>query len=215
MSWEYIAQIATASIVSAGGIGAVMIGVVSFSAKKIADRMDKKLQLRLDQTFEKYKSELSKKEYVSKTKFDTEFLLYRELSFSFAKMVKSISVLIPAGYTLVPADKQERIDADREHYKEALPTVIEAQDKLNANIPFIKENIYDGYTELLKLARLQLSEYEHRFVVTDLRSKDEIEQFSMDAYLRTNELNEKWKELNCIIRNYISTLDVMEGKTNG
>lgn len=215
MSWVDVGQIAVASIASAGGIGAIMIGVVSFSTKRIADRMDKKFQLTLNQALEKYKSELSKKEYVSKTKFDTEFLLYRELSASFAKMVKAISVLIPAGHALVPADRQERLDADMKHYKKARPAVVDAQDKLNANIPFIKENIYEGYTEILNLARLQLSEYEHRFIVTDLRPQEEKELFSHEAYQRTREINEKWKVLNCIIRDYICTLDVMEVKNNG
>lgn len=212
MSWADVGQIAVASIASAGGIGAIMVAVVSFSAKRIADRMDKKFQSTLDQTLEKYKSELSKKEYVSKTKFDTEFSLYRELSLAFAKMVKAIYVLIPLGYTTVPADRQEQLEADKRHYEAAVPTVVDAQDKLNANIPFIKENIYEGYAELLQLARLQLSEYSDRYLVTDTRPQAEKERFSLDAYRRTKELQDKWKVLNCTIRDYISTLDVMEDR---
>lgn len=212
MSWADVGQIAVASIASAGGIGAIMVAVVSFSAKRIADRMDKKFQSTLDQTLEKYKSELSKKEYVSKTKFDTEFSLYRELSVAFSQMIKEIYTLIPSGLTNIPVDEQERLNADKRHYESALPAVVNAQDKLNANIPFIKENIYEGYTELLQLARLQLSEYSDRFVVTDLRPQAEKERFSLDAYRRTKELQDKWKALNCTIRDYISTLDVMEDR---
>lgn len=212
MSWAEVRQIAVASIASAGGIGAIMIGVVSFSTKRIAERMEKKFQATLDQKLEKYKSELSKKEYVSKTKFDTEFALYRELSLSFAQMVKAISVLIPAVYTTVPSDKQQRLEADKRHYEAAVLAVIDAQDRLNANIPFIKENIYEGYIELLQLARQQLAEYESRFVITDLRPQAEKEEFRTDAYLRTDELNEKWNALNCVIRDYIATLDVVEDK---
>ena len=212
MSWEDVMQIAVASITSAGGIGAIMIGVVSFSTKRIADRMEKKFQATLDQKLEKYKSELSKKEYVSKTKFDTEFALYRELSLSFAQMVKAISVLVPSGYTTVPADKQQRLDEDKRHYDSALPAVVDAQDRLNANIPFIKENIYEGYVMILQLAKCQLTEYESRFVVTDLRPQEEKETFTMEAYQRTEELNDKWKAINCTIRDYIASLDVMEDK---
>ena len=212
MSWVDVGQIAVASIASAGGIGAIIIGVVTFSTKKIADQMDRKFQATLDQKLEKYKSELSKKEYVSKTKFDTEFALYRELSLSFAQMIKAISVLIPAGFTTVPANKQQRLEADKRHYEAALPAVVDAQDRLNANIPFIKESIYEGYIKLLQLARQQLTEYESRFVVTDLRPQEEKEEFRIEAYLRTDELNEKWNALNCTIREYIATLDVMEDK---
>ena len=212
MSWADVGQIAVAVIASAGGMGAIMIGVVSFSANRITERMDKKFQATLDQKLEKYKSKLSKKEYVSKTKFDTEFSLYRELSTAFANMVKTISILIPAGYSIAPADKQERLDADKRHYEAAIQAYVNAQDKLNANIPFIKENIYDGYVELLKLAQQQLYEYEDRFVVTDFRFQEEKERFSSEAYIRTKEIDEKWKSLNCSIRDYIATLDVVEDK---
>lgn len=94
-------------------------------------------------------------------------------------------------------------------YESASPAFIKAQDTLNANIPFITEDIYEGYKELLALALMQLNEYEQRFVVTDLRPQSEKESFSDKAYARTEELNKKWIKLNQKIREYISTLDVM------
>ena len=207
-----ISQIAAAAIVSAGGIGGIIIGVVSFSANKIADRMDKKFQASLDKQLEKYKSDLSKKEYVSKTKFDTEFALYRELSLNFADIVKSINKLIPQGITKVPANREERLKYEKKCYESACPAVAKAQDALNSNIPFISEEICNGYEELLHLAILQLDEYEERFNVLDLKPQQKKESFSSDAYKRTREINEKWKKLNNTIRAYISNLDVMEDK---
>ncbi|WP_158662708.1 hypothetical protein [Massiliimalia timonensis] len=211
MSWVEISQIAAAAIVSAGGIGGIIIGVVSFSANKIADRMDKKFQASLDKQLEKYKSDLSKKEYVSKTKFDTEFALYRELSLNFADMVKSINILIPI-YANLPADKKARLEYEKKCYESACPAVVKAQDTLNSNIPFISEEIFNGYEELLRLSILQLDEYVERFNALDLRPQQEKESFSPDAYKRTREINEKWKKLNNTIRAYISNLDVMEDK---
>lgn len=212
MSWETAFRIIASAIISAGGIGAIIVGVIKFSADKIADRLSAKYQLKIDKELEHYKSDLSKKEYVSKTKFDTEFSLYRELSSAFAEMVKAVSILIPAGLVNIPADHAERLKFDEEHYKLAVPAVVKAQDTLNANIPFIAETIYAGYDEILKLAYLQLGEYEDRFVVSDLRPQEEKERFSLDAYKRTHEIGEKWKTLNSQIREYISTLDVMEEK---
>ena len=211
MSWVDISQIAAAAIISAGGIGGIIIGVVSFSANKIADRMDKKFQASLDKQLEKYKSDLSKKEYVSKAKFDTEFALYRELSLSFANMIKSINILIPT-YSNVPADRNERLKYEKQCYESARPAVVKAQDTLNSNIPFISEEICNGYEELLRLSILQLDEYEERFNVLDLRPQQEKESFGLNAYKRTQEINEKWNKLNKMIREYISTLDVMEDK---
>ena len=212
MSWETAFKIIASAIISAGGIGAIIVGVIKFSADKIADRLSAKYQLKIDKELEHYKSDLNKKEYVSKTKFDTEFTLYRELSSAFAEMVKAIWILIPAGLTNVPANDEDRKKLDRKHYEAALPAVVNAQDTLNANIPFISEDIYDGYSELLSLASVQLSEYENRFYIYNLRPTEEKERFSIEAHQRTLELNEKWKALNNTIRDYISKLDVVEDK---
>lgn len=215
MSWEQVGQIAVAAIISAGGIGGIIIGVVKFSANQIAERMSKKFEASLNKELEKYKTELSKKEYVSKTRFDTEFSLYRELSKAFAEMIKGINLLIPSGLTLVPADQAERAEADKRHYQAAVPVVVKAQDTLFANIPFISEDIYSKYEELLRLGMLQLSEYEDRFNIGDLRPQKEKESFSREAYSRTREMNEKWKTLNSLIRTYVASLDVLEDNHNG
>lgn len=212
MSWGDVWKVILAALASVGGIGGLIVLVIRFSANTLADRLSKKYELKLQKDLEGFKSDLNKKEYVSKTKFDTEFTLYRELSSAFAEMVKAIWILIPAGLTNVPADDEDRKEFDRMHYEAALPAVVNAQDTLNANIPFISEDIYDGYSELLSLARVQLSEYEDRFNIYDLRPKEEKERFSIEAYQRTYELNEKWKALNNTIRDYISKLDVVEDK---
>lgn len=212
MSWADVWKVILAALASVGGVAGVIVLTVRFASNTIADRLSKKYEAKLQKDIEEFKSNLSKKEYVSKTKFDTEFSLYRELSSAFAEMVKAVSILIPAGLVNVPADHEERLKFDADHYKDAVPAVVKAQDTLNANIPFISETIYNGYAEILKLAYLQLGEYEDRFVVTDLRPKEEKEIFSRDAYKRTHEISEKWKTLNNTIRDYISKLDVVEDK---
>ena len=87
---------------------------------------------------------------------------------------------------------------------------MKAQDSLKSNIPFIPENIYDGYNELLKLFGLQLAAYEDRFVVTDLRPQSEKETFSRDDYKRTREISEKWITINNKIRKYLNSLEIIE-----
>ena len=209
MSWSDVVRIVMTAIASVGGIGVIIVWIIKFLANKIAERISKNFQETLDEKLEKYKSELSKKEYVSKTKFDTEFILCRELSSAFAEMVKCVCILIPSGLTKVPSDKKERLNYEKKCYESACPAFIKAQDTLNANIPFITEDIYEGYKELLGLAHMQLNEYTQRFVVTDLRPQSEKESFSDKAYARTEELTQKWIKLNQKIREYISTLDVM------
>lgn len=212
MSWDDVWKIGLTVLGSLGGVGVIIGGIVNFCSNIIAESLSKKYDLKLAKELEKYKAGIDNKTYISKTKFDTEFSLYRDLSSAFSDMVKTISILIPAGFTNVPADRDERLRLDKNHYESAVPAVVKAQDTLNSNIPFISEEIYNGYLELLCLARQQLGEYENRFLISDLRPQEEKERFSHEAYQCTREINEKWKKLNNIIREYISTLDVMEEK---
>jgi hypothetical protein len=64
--------------------------IIKFSSNIIAKRLDERYTLKLNKEFEKYKSIIDNKTYISKTKFDTEFAIYRELSNAFFEMVKGI-----------------------------------------------------------------------------------------------------------------------------
>ena len=50
-----ILSIAGACIVSAGGIGAIIIGVIKFTSNSIADALSKKYELKLNKELELYK----------------------------------------------------------------------------------------------------------------------------------------------------------------
>lgn len=153
---------------------------------------------------------MENKTYISRAKFDTEFAIYRELSSDFSDAVLAINIMVPTGLTMVPADREARLELDKKHYEAAVKAIVKAQDSLKSNIPFIPENIYDGYNELLKLFGLQLAAYEDRFVVTDLRPQSEKETFSRDDYKRTREISEKWITINNKIRKYLNSLEIIE-----
>lgn len=204
--WEIIISL----VASVGGIGVIFTAVTYFSSNFIAERLQKKYDLKLNERFENYKANVENKKYISKTKFDAEFALYRSLSKAFFDMLKNISVMIPHGYTTVPADKEVRKKVDEEHYKSALSSVVTAQDELNSNAAFIPEKFYDAYEEIRKLCVLQLNEFEQRWNVFYLASQEEKETISPEAYKRTGEINEKFKKLNNEIREYLDNLDVLE-----
>ena len=208
MNWAKVAEIALTCIASVGGIGAIIVWVIKSVSDMIADRLSKKYQLQLDKEKEKYKTELSKKEYVSKTRFDTEFAIYRELTTAFSQMITDISILIPAGYVEVPADEKVRQEADQKHYAEANNSTVEAQNILYSNEAFIPKQFCDAYQEFLKLSRLQLFAYTRRFNVT-YQGEDKT-HFTLDEYKRTREIQQKWEEFVQTIREYLSSLDVIE-----
>ena len=99
MTWTDICSIVLWVIGGLGGIGAVFTAVIKFSSNIIAERLAKKYEIKLQKEMEKYKIELSKKDYVSKTRFDAEFKIYRDLSKTFCTAFKDISVLIPSCFT--------------------------------------------------------------------------------------------------------------------
>lgn len=202
MNWEDVWKITVSIVGGLGGIAVIFTAIVRYLSNLIADRLSKKYEIKLSKEFEKYKSSLQNKTYISRTKFDTEFAIYRELSSGFSDAVIAINIMIPTGYTTVPADREARLELDKQHYETAVEAIVKAQDSLKSNIPFIPENIYDGYNELLKLFGLQLAAYEDRFVVTDLRPQSEKETFSRDDYKRTREISEKWITINNKIRKW-------------
>ena len=75
-----ILQIATATIISAGGIGAIIIAAVQFTSNIIADKISKKYELKLNESLESYKSNLDKGNHISRAMFDKEFEYYQLLS---------------------------------------------------------------------------------------------------------------------------------------
>ncbi len=203
-------EIVVAVVAGLGGIGVIFGAVIYFTSNFIAERLQKKYELKLNEKFEKYKADIDNKTYISKTKFDAEFGIYRSLSKAFFDMVKNISILIPQGFVLVPADKEQQKKADIEHYNSATKAAELAQDELNGNAPFIPENFYIEYNEIIKLCTYQLNEFNRRWTISCRGSQEDKETISVEAYDRTGEIIKKFKKLNNEIRKYLSNLDVLE-----
>lgn len=209
MTWEQIKDLLSTFILALGGASAIALAVIKFSSSIIAERIIAKYENKLDEKLEKIKAELSKKEHVSKVRFDTEFQLYRDLSHYFSKAVKNVSLMIPSGFSTRPADKERRKEFENNLYVEANHAVVDAQNTLFANIAFIPEEIFNAYDDILGLCCLQLHAFERRYNVLSLTPQEDKERFSDNDYRRTEEINKKWRSINCTIREYLSRLDVV------
>ena len=205
---QNIWSIAGAILTSLGGAAIIIGAIVKFTSSQIAVALQKKYEHSLEKELQLHKSKLEGKEYVSKAYFDREIQIYQEVSKTTFEMVRDISVMIPSGYTNVPADRQERLEADKKHYEKALESLVAAQDTLNCNAPFVSEEIFNLCQEIRHLCNLQLDEYQDRFVVSDLRPQEEKESFSRDAHKRTNEINEKYKDFTKQVRGYLKNLEI-------
>ena len=164
----------------------------------------------MNKELEEYKSRLDNKTYISKTKFDTEFGIYRDLSKAFFKMVRDVSIMIPIGVASYPANEEAKKEYENNLYKAAVKSCVAAQDVLSANVPFISEVLCDRYEELNKLCKIQLNVFERRWNVYYMASQEEKESFSGEDYKRTEEINEKYRQLNNEVRKYLDGLDVLE-----
>lgn len=207
MNWEEIWKIVLGILASVGGIGGIILAIIKFSCNMIAKRLEERYSLQLNKELEKYKSSLENKTYISKTKFDTEFNIYKELSSVFSEMVRNISLMIPAGLSYRLANEDAEKERQNKLYDSALSSTVVAQNTLNKYIPFIPSEIFDDYNKVLQLSRLQLYAFERRWNRYDLTSQKE--KFTLEEYKRTSEINEKFKMLNNNIREYLSKLDVL------
>lgn len=210
MTWDSVLKIITATLASVGGISAVIVLAVKYSADFIAKRLEERYSLKLSKELEKYKSCIESKTYISKAKFDTEFALYRELSKAFCDAVKAVSIMIPAGLAFYPADKEVRKKVEEQHYDEALKASVVAQDTLRSNIPFIPKNIYDLYSDILADCMTQLRAFEERWNASFVGHKLEKSTLKPEDYQRTKTILDKFDSLNEQVREYISGLDILE-----
>lgn len=193
-----------------GGVGAIITGIVAFCTNILTKRIEQRFALVLDKELEKYKSNLSKKEYVSKTRFDAEFEIHRSLSKAFFDLALAINTMIPYGKTAVLADPEARKKFENDSHAKAHDATIAAQNVLNQNAPFILKEYYDEYSALLYLSRLQLDVFSERYDVGFLAPQEEKEKLNSEDYKRSGELLEKLNTLNDKIRSYLKSLEVAE-----
>lgn len=219
MDWDTIWKATLSVITAAGGFGAVVLLVIKFSSNFIADKLQKKYELKLnkelteykstlDEKLEKHKSFLESKTYITKTKFDTEFNIFRELSTAFFELNISVNTLIPYGYTTVLADEEKRKEVDKENYKNLVNSIVKAQNTLYQNIPFIPKEFVAMYQEILQLSIMQKNRFQERWNVLNFNpDKDELKA---EDYTRSKTVDEKLMTLNEKVRDYLDSLDVLE-----
>ena len=59
--WKIVLEV----VAAIGGIGVIFTAVIAFSSKFIADRLQKKYDIRLNEELESYKAGLENKKYIS------------------------------------------------------------------------------------------------------------------------------------------------------
>ncbi len=203
MDWRTIAEMAIANLISGG----LIVTGITLIGNHLSNKSLTKLQASLDEKNKHVEAEISKKNYISKTRFETEFSIYRELTMNFSKMVINISLLVPYGLVNVPAKEEDRKKLEQDNYIEAKKAAVEAQDSLHANKAFISKELCNKYEEILQLAVLQLEAYTRRFNLS--YTPEERQGYKSEDFLRTKELQDKWDAQTDRIRDYLANLEVI------
>ena len=173
----------------------------------------RKKQLDYDKKLENYKSMLENKNYVSKVRFDAEFLLYREIMVSCRNMINDVYFIYPT-FANVPADKDARKKYEEEIYISASNSYNEFNQLLTSNAPFIPKDFYLRFYEIMKQCKQNLNTFSDRwnvFIKSWWEGSKEKREAESSAYARTGEINKEFESLVDDIRDYLNTLDVSIG----
>jgi len=218
MNWNDISGIIVTVIASAGGTAALITGMLKIVGEQILERVSLKYEQKLEREMTNYKQQLNKemesykkklesKSYVSKTRFDAEFNIYRELSKSAASMVKTISQLFSPFFRndIKTQEKNQKL------YEDAIDTVIIFQDSLASYAPFITTEIYLLFKDLEKLCKIQLENFIAFQLSHDAeKHRNESVKEYHDAFNHTNEICECLDNIILKLRTYLALLDVQE-----
>lgn len=206
--------VSVASIISAGGIGGIVIAVIKFLSNYIADNLAKKYENKLERALEKYKSELSKKEYVSKTRFDAEFSIYKELS------EKNISMVFEAGEAAKIVQGISYTDDEISSIILRFQNIIDDARLTNTRYaPFINEGIFKDFCLLVEKTNEILSllniwnmnrNGKHFSLVNDSEDYHDQSVVQLAIVNKQKEIMTDSNNLLSTLREYLSNLDVEE-----
>lgn len=204
-------QTVLAIIGSIGGAGVIIYFLFKLLCNQIAERLAQKYQSKLDQALESYKSQLEKKNYISKARFDTEFAIYGKLSETFMAMTDAVFWLFPNGLDHVPFDEEKRKEIYLERYSNAQTAIINAQDTLRRNAPFIPAEFYQAFDEIRTLCMRQYNMYTWCGGLSNSskRQSESLLNQTDECFKRTDEITQKQDALVAQLRTYLENLEII------
>ena len=151
------------------------------------------------------------KNYISKTRFDTEFRIYQEISESVLTLISEISTLFPRRLDAFPKSETDDLSLFEENFKNASDNYNAASRTINKYAPFIPKRIFELLESLRNKCRLQIYWYGEFFVK---RRDATSNQVLIDEYnccgIRTAEIIEDQGTVMDFLRTYLENLDVKE-----
>ena len=146
---DVIMEIALACVVSAGGVGGIIIAVVKLSVASIEKRFERKYT----EKFAIFQSDIDKKKYISQVRFDAEFEIYKQLSRKYGELV--LQIIVKASNM----DKCKLDDIQNEEIGKINYLAYQAVSELYSSAPFIQEDIYNDFLNIYEMSRKLLVQW--------------------------------------------------------
>lgn len=187
------------------GSVAILTLILGFITHKINTRYERRISSKYDKEIENLKCALENRGHISKARFDTEFAIHKELCRSIYQLISAVHWLFPSGLDRAPAaGKWEEICNKR--YHTAQEEYNNAASSLGGNAPFINDELYTKYQELMRLAAQQIHAYSFSEPLSFEKSTPEVQRIIQNGYQRTGEIDKRWHELLDSLRQYFNSL---------
>ena len=186
---DIIMEVALACVISAGGIGGIIIAVVKLSVASIEKRFERKYT----EKFAVFKSDIDKKQYISQVRFDAEFEIYKQLSRKYGELV--LQIMVKASNI----DKYKLDDMQDKEMGEINYLAYQAVSELYSSAPFIQEDIYNDFLNIYEMSRKLLVQWGEEQKISTNETKNDV--------CEANEIYQKYNDTIVKVREYTSKLE--------
>ncbi len=186
---DIIMEVALACVISAGGIGGIIIAVVKLSVASIEKRFERKYT----EKFAVFKSDIDKKQYISQVRFDAEFEIYKQLSRKYGELV--LQIMVKASNI----DKYKLDDMQDKEMGEINYLAYQAVSELYSSAPFIQEDIYNDFLNIYEMSRKLLVQWGEEQKSSTNETKNDV--------CEANEIYQKYNDTIVKLREYTSKLE--------
>lgn len=186
---DIIMEVALACVISAGGIGGIIIAVLKLSVASIEKRFERKYT----EKFAVFQSDIDKKQYISQVRFDAEFEIYKQLSRKYGELV--LQIMVKASNI----DKYKLDDMQDKEMGKINYLAYQAVSELYSSAPFIQEDIYNVFLNIYEMSRKLLVQWGEEQRSSTNETKNDV--------CEANEIYQKYNDTIVKVREYTSKLE--------
>jgi len=185
------------------GIFAVILSVLN----AVLLLLQRKRQIKYDKIIENYRSMNNRRNFVSKTRFDTEFSIYRELTAFCRNMMCDVCTVLNNMPHLIDIDNRE--NTMKKAIYSANKACTEFNVYLTSNAPFIPKDYYEKYKIYMDLCKRNLNKCEGDWsIYLDAWRQNDLDNVSIENSYEVQKIYMEYYVLIDYIRDYLANLEV-------